>query len=140
MEMNKELYHKILELCKDGNKHMDNLEYTLAIEKYNNALELLPEPKFKWEAAAWIYSALGDSYFALKDYVNAENYYFNVLSIFKDKTNSFFLFRIGQCFFELGDEKQGTEYLLKSYLLDKEKFFIESDEKYYNAIKNRIIS
>ena len=60
MNMEDEIYDRIVELCEEGDELVEEDCYPEAIIRYEAALELVPNPKYIWEASTWIYTALGD--------------------------------------------------------------------------------
>lgn len=73
MELNDKLYSKIVKLSEEGNALSDNRDYQSAKDKFLCALDLVPNPKSDWEAATWLYVALGDVSFLLQSYEEAAN-------------------------------------------------------------------
>jgi tetratricopeptide (TPR) repeat protein len=106
MEIEKKTYNLILKLCKKGDDLAQKLNFKGAIELYNNALDLIPDPKTDWEASTWIYSALGDACFYQNDFKKACNYFFDATNCPDGYNNPFILLRIGQCQIEMGDLKK----------------------------------
>ena len=50
MELSDELYDRIEELSETGNEAMESEDYAKAISCFQEALDILPEPKEDWEA------------------------------------------------------------------------------------------
>ncbi len=134
--MEEKVYRQIVELCESGNMLVNDGKYEGAINNYINALNLIPEPKFNWEASTWVYTALGDTYYISNDFQEALNYFFETLKCPNGIGNPFILFRIGECFYELGNTERAKEYLLQAYMLEGIDVFSEEDEKYYQLIKD----
>lgn len=135
MELNNEIYIKVKECSRLGEMFFEVGEYKFAIEKYKEALEILPHPKNQWEAATWLNTALGDSYFMVDSYEEAKNYLFDALNCPNGTENPFILLRLGQSLWELDEKRKALEYLLKAYVLEGEKIFKDEDVKYINVIK-----
>ncbi len=135
MELNNEIYIKVKECSRLGEMFFEVGEYKFAIEKYKKALEILPHPKNQWEAATWLNTALGDSYFMVDSYEEAKNYLFDALNCPNGTENPFILLRLGQSLWELDEKRKALEYLLKAYILEGEKIFKDEDVKYINVIK-----
>ena len=62
-ELPDDVHQKIEALSKEGDDLAELREYRKAIEKYVQALELLPEPMTDWEACTWLLTAIGDANF-----------------------------------------------------------------------------
>lgn len=133
-----ELYEKIQQLCEVGDELAEDEKYSKAIEKYTQALELLPEPKYIYEAASWIYTAIGDSLYLAEDFENATDNFQQALKCEGGLGNPFIVLRIGECFYELGNTQKAKEYLIQAYMIEGEDIFSEEDEKYFDLIKDMI--
>ena len=135
MELNDKTYNEIVTLSEQGDELVDCKELLEAIEKYNNALELLPNPKYIWEASTWIYTAIGDTYFLNNQFQEALDFLFESLKCPDGLENPFVLLRIGECFYELKGFDKAKEYLLQAYMYDGMDIFEGEDVKYFDVIK-----
>ena len=63
MELSDELYDRIEELSETGNEAMESEDYAKAISCFQEALDILPEPKEDWEAYLWLAGSIGDAPF-----------------------------------------------------------------------------
>lgn len=138
MNLNDEVYNQILELSEMGNELVDLDELDGAIEKYQLALNLVPEPKYDWEASTWLYGALGDTCFLNQQYEKALEYLCESLKCPDGLGNPFILLRIGECFFELNNTEKAENYLVQAYMLAGKDIFEDELEKYYESIKNKL--
>ena len=80
MELNDEIYERITDLSSEGDEFADAGNFGKAIERYSEALKLIPEPKYDWEASTWLYVAIGDAYY-LDDIDSAKTYFETILQI-----------------------------------------------------------
>lgn len=131
MELNNEIYIIVKECSRLGEMFFEVGEYRFAIEKYKEALEILPHSKNQWEAATWLNTALGDSYFMVDSYEEAKNYFFDALNCPNGTENPFILLRLGQSLWELDEKRKALEYLIKAYKLGGKRIFDGEDEKYF---------
>lgn len=138
MELDDQLYERILELCKEGNVLTERGEIIKAIESYTAALELVPSPKDNWDTSTWIYTSIGDSYFHNNSYELAKSNFYNALNCPGGITNPFILLRLGESLFECGEHDKAKDYLLRSYMLEGYKIFFSEDGKYFDLIKDMI--
>lgn len=138
MELNNEVYDKIVKLCENADQLAEEDKLDQAINKYKNALNLIPLPKEEWEASTWIYTAIGDMYFIKEDFLMAKEAFYNAMNCPDGITNPLILFRLGQCLFECEQFEKSKEYLLKAYMLEGDSIFYEEDEKYFDLIKEMI--
>ena len=135
MELDDNIYNKIIKLTDEGDKLIENDEILNAIDKYISALKLIPNPKEIWEASTWIYTAVGDAYFLAQNYEESLNYLFKALKCPDGLGNPFIMLRIGQCFFETNNLLKAQQYLLQAYMIDGIEIFEEEDKKYFELIK-----
>ncbi|MDQ1835460.1 hypothetical protein [Massilia scottii] len=80
MELNAALHNKIEDLSEDGNALLENGDRQATVAKWNQALDLVPEPKSDWEAATWLYGSIGDAYFEGRDLDSAKATFFDALN------------------------------------------------------------
>jgi len=138
MELEDKLYEKIVEWSEDGDAMLEEEDFDGAIEKYQSALELLPEPKYDWEAGTWLYAALGDANYLSSRYSEAEGYLQEALKCLDGLGNPFILLRLGECYYELDNMEKAKEYLLQAYMCEGEDIFEDEEEKYFDAVKDMI--
>lgn len=137
-QLGDDVYDKITELCKSGDEYQKNGQYDLAIEKYEDAYRLLPEPKHKWEAATWILVALGETYFFAGEYENARNALQEAMYCPCAIGNPFIHLRLGQVQFELGNLTKAADELVRAYMGEGEEIFSDEEPKYFNYVKTVI--
>ena len=139
-ELNDQLYERITDLTERGNDLFDREKYSEAFDLFNNAYELLPEPKDKWDAAEWILASLGDCLFMQGKYREALNYFRAAQTSAEAETNAFVYFRLGQCLYELNQRDAKTvEVFLDAYMLSGKDLFSQANEKYWNFLKEHAI-
>lgn len=138
MIMDDKTFKKIQKLCEQGDKYADKDMFNDAIKKYNQAMALIPNPVYNYEAATWVYVAIGDSYYFLGNYKDALENFQEAQKCLNGIGNPFILLRIGECFFELGSYDNAKNYLLQAYMVDGEEVFENQEEKYFNIIKELI--
>lgn len=68
MELSDELYDRIEELSETGNEAMESEDYAKAISCFQEALDILPEPKEDWEAYLWLVGSIGDAHFMMGNF------------------------------------------------------------------------
>lgn len=138
MELQDELYERIVSLCSQGDDLVNNFEFENAIIMYLKALDLVPEPKQNWAASTWIYTALGDTCYINKDFDSSKDFLFNAINCPDGIENPFILLRLGEAWYELGDVNKAKEYLLRAYILEGYSIFENEDDKYFDVIKGEI--
>lgn len=133
------IYKKIVALSRYGDKLANSRRYDEAIEKYKEALRYLPKPYEKWDAATWIYVAIGDARFKQKHFQKALNCFSNAIHCPTGLGNPFIHLRLGQCEFELNNKDRAAEELARAYMGAGEEIFLEDDIKYLSFIKSRLL-
>lgn len=118
---------------------MDADEFDLAVEKWQKAIDLIPEPKTDWEAYMWLSASIGDALYQKKLYEIASANFINALNAPGGIENPFVHFRLGQCQTKLGNERLGLDHLLKAYMLDGEDIFLMEADGIFSLelLKNR---
>ncbi len=134
MEIDEKIYDKITQLTDMGNDVFEE-DLNLAIEYYEKALALVPDPKNDWEASTWIYTAIGDAYFFLEKYEMAINALSNAMLCPDAISNAFIWLRMGEAYYELSNNEKAREYLMRAYLLDGKDVFEAEDDKYFNSLE-----
>ncbi|GMA98789.1 hypothetical protein [Pelosinus sp. IPA-1] len=138
MELDNKIYEKIEGLSDEGNELIDDDRYDEAINKFNAALDLIPQPKHDWEASTWLYASIGDAYYLKEDYKKAKEYFYNAMNCPDGVDNPFILLRLGESLFECEGFEKAKEYLLRAFMLEGYKIFRDEDKKYFNLIKGLI--
>jgi len=134
MELTNEIYEQVKELCAAGDNSAEEGLFDDAVEKYLEALSLIPEPKSEWEASGWIYAALGEAYFFQEDFEGAKNYLYDAMNCPDGMENPFINLLLGEALFELGNMERAKDYLLRAYMLEGKELFADEDEKYFALI------
>ena len=134
MELDNFTYKKITLLTDEGNVLVEKGQLDKALKRFEDALKLIPEPKEEWEASIWLYTAIGDVYFLKNNFKMSLNFFLMSLKCSGGIDNPFIQLRIGQSFFELGNNEKAKEYLLKAYILGGDEIFENESLKYYNII------
>lgn len=129
---------QIVELCTQG----DNLAATGQLEPakqhYLAALRLLPAEHRDWQAATWIYSALGDVHFGLENYEKALKSFQNAVQCPGGLGNPYIHLRLGQLYFELQDADRAADELTRAYMGGGIDIFMEDDPRYLAFLETRI--
>jgi hypothetical protein len=125
-----DVHASIQELCAQGDALAKAQNYMGAIDNYTEALLLVPEPKVKWEATLWIYTALGDAYFLMRDYASCADYFDRAMECPGAEKNPFIRLRRGQAAFEQGKDAKAADELREALELGGEEIFQGEDAKY----------
>lgn len=134
MELDPALYEKIKEHSDEGERLFYDGRFPEALEEYSKALDLIPEPKQRWEASVWVLAAIGDCYFWLKDFGAALGCFRKLMVEYEEYGNPFTRLRYGECLYETGNEELAREHLLAAYAMEGKELFEECDKKYLSVI------
>ncbi|ACZ07321.1 Predicted O-linked N-acetylglucosamine transferase, SPINDLY family [Sebaldella termitidis] len=137
IELKDEIYNNILELTETGDEYYEEGELKKAEKAYLEALELLSEPKYDWEAGTWIYTALGDVYLEEQDYLKAKEVLYDALNC-PNSQNPYIYYNLGIALFELDEKDKAQDFFMRVYMLDGETLFLDGEDKYFESIKNEI--
>jgi tetratricopeptide (TPR) repeat protein len=129
-ELDQELHRRVAELCERGDAHVEAGELDLAVEKYEEALSLLPPPMSRWNASTWILTALGDAFFLKKEWRQARSALDDATRCPRGLDNPFIHLRLGQIELELGNRGRAIDELGRAYLGAAEEIFAGEDPKY----------
>lgn len=137
MELDDKTYDKITQLSKEGNKLLNSNNFDASVEKFNEALNLVPEPKTDWEASTWLYTAIGDAFFLKGDYNKSLNSFYDAYNCPDAEDNPFINLRLGQCLLELEQTDKAEDFLLRAYMLDGTKVFRGEEKKYLTYLRKK---
>jgi len=137
MELDDHLYEQITALCAEGDKLFEKRSFDKALEHYSSALALVPNPKNDWHASVWINTALGDTYFFMKDFEKAKNAFYDAYNGPDATGNPFVNLRLGQCLFDLNEMEKAEDFLLRAYMLEGEDIFDSDNPKYLRHMRSK---
>ena len=129
------LHTRIKLLAANGNQHLDAGRCDEAISNFEQALALLPHPVHKWDAATWLFVAIGDAAFQCRHHERAREALREAMLCPGAIGNAFVHLRRGQVFFELNDLARASEELASAYMLDGSAIFEQEDPKYFKHLK-----
>src|SRR3954468_308485 len=97
---------RIKVLCAQGDQSARDGHTVEAIEYYEAAWCLLPEPETEWEAATWILAAIGDTHYLSGQFEHGRDALLKAMHYPEAIGNPFLHLRLGQCQFELGNRER----------------------------------
>lgn len=136
-ELDDMTYNQILRLSNEAEALFEKKAFDQALQLYQKALDLIPNPKQKWEASLWVYTAIGDTYFLKAEFQNALKAFEDAKNCADGSLNPFINLRLGQCYFELKEVDKAEDYLLKAYMYEGESIFESENKKYFNHLKKK---
>ncbi|WP_206542779.1 tetratricopeptide repeat protein [Lacinutrix mariniflava] len=131
-------YVRIEKLSEEGNDLYEQENIRPALRKYEEALNIVPDPKTEWEASTWLYTSIADAHFSLGNIDEAKENYYNALNCPDGLSNAYIHFSLGQVLYELEESKKSQESLLRAYMLEGLEIFEDEDPKYLDSIKGLI--
>lgn len=137
-QLSDELHSEIAALCKEGDDSAKAGQFPAAKQKYISALDLLPENHREWEAATWIYVAIGDVNLKMKEVERAFRCFFNAVQCPNGLGNPYIHLRLGQIYFDQGSLEKAADELTRAYMGAGLKIFMEDDPKYLEFLETRI--
>ena len=138
LQLSDGLHKQITDLCADGDTLASAGKPEEAKQKYIAALRLLPGEPSQWEAATWIYAALGDVHFRLQNYEKAFRCFYNAVQCFKGLGNPYIHLRLGQLYFEQQNFNKAADELTRAYIGGGVDMFMEDDPKYLDFLETKI--
>ena len=135
-ELPDDVYAGVQQLCAAGDEAAERGDFNEAIGLYQRALALLPSPPTDWEAATWIYAAIGDAYFFERDLTSALSAFEQALRSPDGIGNPFLHLRRGQILFDMGQETTAADELVRAYMSEGEEIFQAEDPKYIAHVKS----
>jgi len=138
LQLSDALHRQITALCKEGDALASAGEPEDARQKYIAALKLLPGEPVQWEAATWIYVALGDVHFHAQNVDKAFKCFYNAVQSPKGLGNPYIHLRLGQLYFEQENFAKATDELTRAYMGGGTDIFMEDDPKYLEFLETKI--
>jgi tetratricopeptide (TPR) repeat protein len=132
------VHEQITDLCKEGDALASAGRSDDAKQKYLAALKLLPGEPYQWEAATWIYVALGDVHFHARNFDKAFKCFYNAVQCPKGLGNPYIHLRLGQLYLELDNPDKAADELTRAYMGGRIDIFMEDDPKYLTFLETRI--
>lgn len=136
MELSDHVHERVQALSAQGDASAEQGRYHEALEKYVEALGLLPEPTTDWEAATWLLAAIGDAHFLAGDYEHARAALSDAMHCPDAIGNPFLHLRLGQSQFELGNLERAEDELTRAYMGAGPSIFKHEDPKYFEYLKS----
>jgi tetratricopeptide (TPR) repeat protein len=138
LQLSDTLHKQIIDLCKEGDAQVSAGRPEDAKQKYIAALKLLPGEPNQWEAATWIYVALGDVHFHSQNFDKAFKCFYNAVQCPKGLGNPYIHLRLGQLYFEQNNFDKATDELTRAYMGGGINIFMEDDPKYLEFLETKI--
>jgi tetratricopeptide (TPR) repeat protein len=134
-ELDDVTHGRVESLSSEGNALVEAGDLAGALKMYGRALKLLPEPTHRWEAATWLFTALGDVLFLERKYRQAKDALNEAMRCPNAIGNPFIHLRLGQANYELKEIDCAKDELARAYIGGGDELFEGEDPKYKLFIK-----
>lgn len=138
LQLSDAVHAEIVTLCNQGDNLVKVGDFELAKQKYISALKLLPENHQEWEAATWIYVAIGDVHFRMGNFEKAFRCFSNAVQCPGGLGNPYIHLRLGQLYYEQGGLDKAADELTRAYMGAGLDIFMEDDPKYLEFLETKI--
>jgi len=130
-EDNLELEENIVSIIEAGNVYSTNGDFESALKNYQEAWELLPEPKLEWEMlSSWLSGSFYTVYFNRSDFESAKHWGEAQLKATSSKIDTAPLIDLGMVCYELEKYEESYKYFDDAYNYGKARAFKERPKKY----------
>lgn len=131
------LEKEIISIVESGNRDHNKNDFSSALNKYNQAWKLIPEPKLDWVFARWICSCIYSAYFDMADFSNAKNWAEIALQTSGSNIDTSRAIDMGMACYELGQYDESYKYFSEAYNLGQTRAFKERPKKYLDFYLNK---
>lgn len=138
LQLDDAVHEKITALCEEGDDLAELEKYDEAIEKYKEALYLIPRPVENWDASTWVLAAIGDAMFLEGDFLAAAQPLRDVMYCPGAVGNPFIRLRRGQVAFEKGNLAVAEKEFAEAYRLEGEEIFRDEESKYWEFLREKL--
>ena len=107
-----------------------------AFVNFNEALNVLPEPRQQWNAAGWLLVAMGECFFKRGSWKSAVGPLQDVIICPGTLGNPWVHLRLGHVPFELGEQKRAADELARAYMGGGREVFEDQDPKYFALVES----
>lgn len=137
MELDESIHRLIKTHCAKGDALADGAQYEAAVAAYNQAWELVPEPKTNWNASTWILAAIGDACFLGGYATSSKGALSFALTCPGGSGNPFIHMRLGQLAYDAGDLDAAADELMRAYMGAGDEIFENEDRRYLTFLGTR---
>jgi tetratricopeptide (TPR) repeat protein len=137
-ELPASIHSRIQALCGDGDRLAEARRFEDAVASYNQAWELVPAPKNKWNASTWIMAAIGDACF-LGGYATSALEALRYAMHCPDGIgNPFLHLRLGQVLLDRGESDEAADELARAYMGGGREIFADEEARYLTFLGTRM--
>jgi tetratricopeptide (TPR) repeat protein len=137
-ELSATVHSQIEALCERGDQLAADRRFEEAISAYNQAWELIPEPRTDWNASTWVLAAIENACFLGGFYTSGVEALTYAMRCPDAIGNPFLHLRLGQCYLERGQLDSAADELARAYMAEGRDIFARDDGKYFAFLTTRI--
>ncbi len=127
-------------LAQEGNVLLDDdNDPEAAIQKWTQALGLLPAPSEKNSEALWLYASIGEAWLQLGNEREAQFAFGSAYRSPEGHINPLVLLRLGELGMEDKDPLPASQYLLRAYMMEGKQVFEGSPQAFEFLKKHQTI-
>jgi tetratricopeptide (TPR) repeat protein len=123
LPLDETLDKRVRQLCAEGYRIYDSGDYEHALRRFYQAWTLIPKPQTQFEASGWVLTAIGDSYFAKRNFNAGIEALRSALFCPKTVGNPFVHLRLGQCYLEQQQTDDADRHLARALYRGGEDLF-----------------
>lgn len=127
---------EVVRWCESGDQQAQAGDYDGAIAHYAQALGLLAAPVEAWEAATYIFAAIGNTYFLKGEYTHAYRALQHALLCPRASMDALIHLRIGQVFLRWDNQDLAANELAQAYMAGGAAIFEGEDARYLALVQS----
>lgn len=125
---------------ENGEKLFKSGKYAEAKEEWENGIQYIKQNKTIKDQKSSFLVSIGNVYFDSKDFKNALKNYKSAITSSKSESEKLYItLRIGECYYENGNEKKALEEFETLYIYEGKKAFENEDKKYFEIFNEKIL-
>lgn len=128
----------IKSLCQQGYDLYDAGDHKSALRVFYQAWLKIPKPQHEHAEAGWVLTAIGDTYFALGQFIQGTESLQSALCCPQQFSTGFIHFRLGQCLLNNGELNKARSALFQAYQEEGIERFQQADPRYLDSIRDLI--
>lgn len=126
----KAIYKNLLAAVEQGNRMDINGNHSQAIEKYQTAWAMLPDPIESWEESHWVASCIIEAYLNMKEPALAKSWCRILLKTMPSDIDVGSIVAVGRVCLEMGEKEEAYDFFDKAYNFGGKRSFQGYDAKY----------
>ncbi|UWR01139.1 hypothetical protein K3729_18105 (plasmid) [Rhodobacteraceae bacterium S2214] len=129
---------KIDILAEEGNVLLEDTgDWSGALDKWKQALTLVPDPKVAHAQSMWLYASIGEAYACGNKPYDAKDAFETAYRCPDGHINPYILLQLGKLNADLENEDLATKFLLRAYMIEGASMF-EDEMTYLDYLSKRV--